>query len=119
MNGTFSTYEPALLPRAVVDYLDARDEDRHDDAVAVFAADAAVLDEGRTHRGVEAIGDWIRSSSTEYTFTSTRLGQHVSDDGTRAVVRTRLEGNFPGGVVTLRHQFELDAGRITRLAIEV
>ncbi|NOV98602.1 hypothetical protein HDG69_003197 [Isoptericola halotolerans] len=26
---------------------------------------------------------------------------------------------FPGGVVTLRHQFELDAGRVTRLAIEV
>jgi hypothetical protein len=34
-------------------------------------------------------------------------------------VQVRLDGNFPGGTVTLRYRFDLRAGLIDRLAIEV
>ncbi|WP_222843935.1 nuclear transport factor 2 family protein [Cellulosimicrobium sp. CUA-896] len=96
----------------------ARDEDRYDDATGVFAPDATVFDEGTTYSGTEQIRAWVARSSTEYTYTSTRIGQDVADDS-RAVVLVRLDGNFPGGTATLRYQFELQDGLITRLAIEV
>ena len=34
-------------------------------------------------------------------------------------MQIRLDGNFPGGTVTLRYQFELEEDQITRLEIEV
>ena len=61
---------------------------------------------------------WIKESSTEYTYTSTRTGQDVVNDQHTNVL-VRLDGNFPGGTVTLRYQFELDGDTIQRLAIEV
>jgi len=116
--GPFGDYDPVALPPAVVAYLDARDQNRHADAVATFAPDATVLDDGNTYLGVEAIGAWIESSSSEYAYTATRIGQHILDD-THAVVHVRLDGNFPGGTVTLRYQFEHRSGVIDRLAIKV
>ncbi|KAB8169712.1 nuclear transport factor 2 family protein [Streptomyces sp. 3MP-14] len=118
MADTFTDYDPATLPTPVVAFLDAHDADRHADALAAFAPDATVLDDGGTHEGTEAIRAWLERSSTAYTYTSTRVGQRVTDP-THPVVRIRLDGSFPGGTVTLRYQFTLHAGRISRLAIEV
>ncbi|NEB36617.1 nuclear transport factor 2 family protein [Streptomyces sp. SID14515] len=118
MNDSFTAYDPATLPAPVVAYLDARDENRYADVAAVFAADATVLDDGKTYEGIEEIRAWIEKSSTEFTYTSTRIGQRIADDG-HVVVRVRLDGNFPGGTVTLRYRFALDAGLIDDLAIEV
>ncbi len=118
MHGAYTAYDPTTLPSAVVTYLDARDENRHDDATAVFAPDATVLDDGRTYSGTDEVRTWIATTSTAYTYTSTRIGQDAADDS-RAVVLVRLDGNFPGGTVTLRYQFALRDGLVTRLAIEV
>lgn len=118
MTDTFADYDPATLPVPVVAYLDAHDQSRSADAAALFASDATVLDDGNTYQGIEAITAWIGRSSTEYTYTSTRIGQRLADQND-AVVRIRLDGNFPGGTVTLRYQFELRAGLISNLAIEV
>lgn len=118
MTDTFTAYDPATLPTPVVVYLDAHDENRHTDAAAVFATDSTVLDDGNTYEGIEAITAWIERSSTEYTYASTRIGQHVTDES-HPVVQIRLDGNFPGGTVTLRYRFELQGGLISRLAIEV
>lgn len=46
----------------------------------------------------------------------TRIGQLV--EGDRVEVLVRLDGNFPGGTVTLRHCFELAGGAIRALTIE-
>lgn len=118
MTDTFTDYARAALPAPVLAYLDAHDENRHADAAAVFAPDATVLDDGNTYEGIDAISAWIETSATEYTYTSTRIGQRVGDEN-QVVVQIRLDGNFPGGTVTLRYQFELHAGLIKRLAIEV
>lgn len=118
MTKTFSAYDSQALPEPVVAYLDAHDENRHSDAAALFAPDATVLDDGSIYQGAERIGAWIEKSSTEYSYTSSRIGQHIAD-AVQAHVQVRLDGNFPGGTVTLRYQFELHAGRISRLAIEV
>ncbi|MFF2083766.1 nuclear transport factor 2 family protein [Nocardia sp. NPDC058176] len=118
MTETFPEYLPAALPDVVTAYLDARDAQRHTDATAVFATDATVRDDGNTYEGIDAISTWIAHSSTEYTYTSTRVGQRIIDD-THTTVQVRLDGDFPGSTVTLRYQFEHVDGLITRLAIEV
>lgn len=118
MTDAYTPYDPTLLPSPVVAYLDARDAHRHVDATAAFSPSALVIDDGRSYRGLDAISAWITTSSTEFTYTSTRLDQRVDGTG-RAVVRVRLDGNFPGGTVVLRHGFDLAAGRIERLVIEV
>ncbi|MGW5159348.1 nuclear transport factor 2 family protein [Nonomuraea wenchangensis] len=112
----FVPYSASALPDVVVAYLDAHDDKRHADASATFAPDATVLDDGKTYEGIDAIRAWIQRSSHEYTYTSTRLGQHLPDDA-HAIVLVRLDGNFPGGTVTLRYRFEHDGTLITRLTI--
>lgn len=118
MTTDFSAYDPTRLPAPVTGYLDARDEDRHSNARALFAPDATVLDDGRTYQGIDEIGAWIARSSSEYEYTSTRVGQRA-DDAEHVDVQIRLDGNFPGGTVTLRYQFELAKGLITRLEIAI
>ncbi len=118
MTEAFTDYRSDLLPQTVVAYLDARDEQRHAEAAALFAPNATVLDDGNTYEGIANISAWIEGSSTEYTYTSTRIGQYIADDQHTNVL-VRLDGNFPGGTVTLRYQFHLDGDTIQRLAIEV
>lgn len=114
----FAPYDPNVLPAPVLAYLDARDQQRHSDAADAFTPDAVVLDEGGTYRGIDEISRWIASSSTEFTYTSTRLGQRVLD-GDRADVQVRLDGDFPGGTVVLRYRFDLRDELIARLVIEI
>lgn len=118
MANGFTAYDPAALPAAVLGFLDAQDERRHHDAREFFVPDATVIDDGRTYRGVAEIGAWIERSASEYEYTTTRLGQ-AWQDAAHVTVQTRVTGNFPGGTVTLRHQFELEEDRIARLVIEV
>ena len=118
MMNDFAPYDPARLPAVALGYLDAHDEGDHRDARTFFAPDATVVDDGRTYRGIGEIAAWIERSSGEYEYTSTRIGQRRDDDA-HVVVQIRLDGNFPGGTVTLRYQFELRDDRISRLAIEV
>lgn len=113
-----AAYDPARLPATVLDYLDARDEDRHADAHTLFAPDATVIDDGHTYHGTDEIDAWIERSSSEYEYTATRIGQLI-DDASSTTVHIRLDGNFPGGTAALRYQFTLEGDRITRLAIEV
>lgn len=118
MTDDVTPYDPTTLPAPVLAYLDARDDRRYADATAAFAPDAVVVDDGRTYRGIDAISAWIATSSTEFTYTSSRLDQQIVD-GRRVVVRVRLDGNFPGGTVVLHHRFELKDALIEHLVIEV
>ncbi|WP_407933041.1 nuclear transport factor 2 family protein [Herbiconiux daphne] len=117
LSDRFSSYDPSLLPAPVLSYLDAHDARRYSDAAAQFAEDASVVDDGQSYTGRVAIRRWLEASSTEFTYTSSRLSQEVID-ATHSVVRIRVEGNFPGGVVTLEYQFEVDGRQIRQLAIE-
>jgi hypothetical protein len=104
------------LPAAIATYQTAHD--RHDVAAALsaFSVDAAVHDEDQDWVGTDQIRQWLIKTSTEYTFTRTLLDvEPVGSDGW--LVRNRLEGNFPGGVVELRYQFTLDGQSISKLSI--
>ncbi|WP_125131270.1 nuclear transport factor 2 family protein [Microbacterium sp. 10M-3C3] len=106
--------EQSELPeaaRAFVDGWQGRDADK---VAALFADDAVVSDEGRTHRGAAEIRGWIDGSINLFTTTLTFLGAREVEDMVGASYR--LEGDFPGGVVDLEYQFRLDAdGRIRQL----
>lgn len=114
----FTTYDPARLPGSVLAYLDARDAAHFDEAANLFTPDAIVEDDGRTYRGAGEIHEWIAQSTTEFDYTATRLSQ-CEDDAARFAVKVRLDGNFPGGTVTLTYQFQIGARGIERLAIGV
>lgn len=117
MSENFDHYTSERLPEVVVTYLDAHDNHRTADAAALFTPDATVLDDGTTYEGLPAITAWLQNSATEYSYTSTRIGQH-STDSRHPTVLIRLDGNFPGGTATVHYRFELDGDRIRRLAIE-
>lgn len=118
MSNSFAPYDPSTLPSLVVTYLDAQEGHRHADALSHFAPDAVVVDDGKTYRGIDEISQWLMRSASEYEYTSTRIGQR-HDDEAHTTVYIRLEGNFPGGTVTLRYMFELNRGMIRQLTITV
>jgi hypothetical protein len=104
------------LPAAVSTYQEAHDGHDVDTALATFTKDAVVHDEDQEWVGHEQIRQWLVKTSSEYTFTRTLLGMEPS--GTDSwLVRNRLEGNFPGGIVDLRYEFTVDGGLISRLSI--
>ena len=104
------------IPETVTEFF-ALDAQHDPEAVlALFAEDAVVVDEGQTMEGREAIRDWRKGAVSRYTYTTEiiggeQLGPH------HYLVRGRLTGDFPGGVVDLGWDFTLDDGRITRLVI--
>lgn len=108
-------YDASGLPDVIVRYLDARDERRFDDAAGCFDEAAVVVDDGGTYVGRAAVADWIAESTTTWTYTTTRLRQRVDGPTVRVVVR--IDGDFPGGTATLRQEFTVDQGRISRLHI--
>lgn len=109
--------DPAALPEPVARYLAAHRARDADAAVARFAPDAVVVDDGRAHRGAGEIRAWLSRTSAEFTYTTELTGAQAIDD-TRYDVTQHLEGDFPGGQVDLHFRFTLDGGAITQLVIE-
>jgi pimeloyl-ACP methyl ester carboxylesterase len=115
----FSTYRPDVLPSVVVRYLDAQQRTHGREAVAdAFADDARVIDVETEHRGRDAVTTWLAGEGTEYTYTTSILGQANPGDGPSAVL-VRLEGDFPGGVADLQFAFRVEDGLIAELVISV
>ncbi len=113
----FVPYRAEDLPDPVVAYLTARERERPETTVSLFAPDATVIDDGHASVGREAILSWIEHSSSEYTYTSEPVRQRIVDESTATVV-LHLDGDFPGGTVDLRFQFVLAGGAISQLTIE-
>lgn len=113
----FSPYDVDALPPVVAHYLSAQD-DAHDRAslVTAFALHATVTDEGITHEGQDAIGHWLTTAATEYTYTTTLIGQRRDETGQWAVL-ARLDGNFPGGTAELAFRFRVLNDTIEELLI--
>ena len=88
------------------------------DAEAVsqcFNETAVVKDEGHTYNGRVAIKEWKAHASEKYEYTSEPLS--LDQEDRKAVVTSRLTGNFPGSPVNLRFFFELDGEKIKSLEI--
>lgn len=103
------------LPAPLARYFDESDPETSARAGELFAADATVVDEGRTHRGPVAIAAWKREAKAKYRYTAEPLS--VRQEGAAMVVRARISGDFPGSPVDLDHVFVVSDGRIVSLEI--
>jgi hypothetical protein len=104
------------LPDVVRRYFDAHDRRDTDAALAAFAPAARVFDDGQEYRGADAIRDWLARASTQFTYTRHILDA-AEEEPNSWLVRNRLEGNFPGGVVDLGYRFTVVDGLIADLVI--
>ncbi|GAA1521861.1 DUF4440 domain-containing protein [Kribbella lupini] len=108
------------LPAAIVRFLreaDPQHKANAHDLLSAFAIDATVVDDdGRTYTGHDEIHRWRSAEGSEYTYTVQITHVEALDD-TRYVVTTRLEGDFPGGVVDVIYRFALADDLIQRLEI--
>ena len=110
------TTEWDALPDNIKTFMTALDDREDQRALATFTTDAVVTDEGHDYTGRDAIGAWLTTSLSEYTYTTEFTGATTTDAGFD--VAQHLEGNFPGGVADLHYRFTLDGALIGRLVIE-
>ncbi|MBK5355673.1 nuclear transport factor 2 family protein [Pseudomonas sp. TH41] len=81
----------------------------------VFTHDATVLDEGKTIVGIDAITAWRQAAKAKYQYTAEPLDSQESES--RAVIKVRLSGNFPGSPVVVTYTFSVRDGKIDSLEI--
>jgi ketosteroid isomerase-like protein len=98
-------------------YLVAHQARDLDTAMAHYAPDATVTDEGHTYSGRDEIRTWLGSAASEFTYTIEFVAAREIDADHYVAVH-HLEGDFPGGVADLQFRFTLGDGQIHRLVIE-
>ena len=109
--------DTAIAPTALIRRYFELDADRDIDAiVALFSADATVVDEGQTRHGIAEVRAWQIGPASKYTY-STQILDTVAVAADRYVVTGRLTGDFPGGSADLKWDFTVARGRISRLVI--
>lgn len=97
-------------------YFEADAQGDTDAMLALFDADAVVIDERRTWRGNAEIRDWRLGPASKYEYATTITGiDRVEDDHYRA--SGRIDGNFPGATASLKWDFFLADRLISRLEI--
>jgi len=103
-------------PEIIGRYFEAHDQRDSNAALAAFAPDATVVDDGHEYAGADRIRHWLAEASTEFTYTRTLLDAQAIDSNTW-LITNHLEGNFPGGIVDLRYRFVLKDDLIAELVI--
>lgn len=103
------------LPTPIRTYFEARAPQDAETLAAVFAPDAVVRDEHRTHRGPGEILAWWQAAKDKYRHKAEPLD--LTERAGKTVVRARVSGDFPGSPATLTFTFGLAGDRITDLEI--
>jgi hypothetical protein len=103
------------LPRLLAHYLSAANA--HDVAAmsAAFSMDSIVKDEGREHRGLAAIREWMKETTEKYDYKVEPIEWSQMDRKT--VVLVSISGTFPGSPITLQYEFTIEGQKIARLEI--
>jgi hypothetical protein len=84
--------------------------------VALFSAEATVIDERQTYSGTEEIRAWREGPATKYTYTTEIFGTEALG-GDRYLATGRLSGDFPGATADLGWEFTVAGDLISRLVI--
>jgi hypothetical protein len=103
------------LHQAILAYFEA---DRKNDCQALvdsFAPGATVHDEGHSHTGHYAIGNWWEYSKAKYRHVAEPLESATDEHGTRVVAK--VTGVFPGSPANLIYVFRLAGEKIAALEI--
>ena len=106
---------PIELPAPVASFLSARNRRDYETAVAAFAPNAEVADEGGVHRGRPAIRLWMEDTVRKYDDTAEVVAVD-RDNGTLGLA-VRISGKFAGSPAMLRFAFTFADDLITRLEI--
>jgi len=106
---------PTALPALLAKYFAATN--RHDvrTMIALFSDTAVVKDEGREHRGIDAIRTWAEEAIRQYDFEVEPTD--ITEAAGKTVVTGTVSGTFPGSPVQLQHAFSFDQEKISRLEI--
>jgi ketosteroid isomerase-like protein len=103
------------LPPTIASFIAASNARDLDTAVACFAADAVVEDEGETHRGLGEVRAWKQATEDRFRYTIDPTG--IDEREGRVIVSATLTGNFPGSPVELEYEFTLADDVIESLRI--
>jgi ketosteroid isomerase-like protein len=103
------------LPFPIQAYFDADNRSDGEALMQVFAPDAVIRDEGRSHAGRQAIDAWRREVKRKYRQVIEPLAVVEKDAVTS--VRARVAGDFPGSPATLTFAFRIEGDQITSLEI--
>ncbi len=106
---------PLYLPRPIERYFASEKANETEVLSECFTADATVIDENLSHKGIEAIKAWRADAKSKFDYQV--LPQEVTERDGRTIVSARVEGNFPGSPVILHHAFQLAGDRIVALEI--
>lgn len=103
------------LPLPITTFFEADRNLDGDAPVSAFSTDAAVTDEGQTHVGHTAIGNWWRAAKRKYRHKAEPLDMRQNDGVTE--VRALVTGDFPGSPAPLTFVFVLADDKIADLKI--
>lgn len=103
------------LPLPIQSYFDADQQPDGRQLLRLFAPDAVVQDEGKSHRGHPAITDWWQRAKQKYDHHAVPF-EVTSNDGSVSA-RAMVTGNFPSSPAALTYTFRLEAQRIAALEI--
>jgi uncharacterized protein (TIGR02246 family) len=104
------------LPEPLASYyaaVNARDNER---VLGLFAEDAVVKDEGKEHRGRDAIRSWMHETTRKYGPIAVEPTA-VAENGRVTIVTSTVSGDFKGSPAHLRYTFTLEHQSIARLEI--
>lgn len=105
------------LPDAIEAYFDADREGSPDAIAAAFTETGIVKDKGKTHRGRDAIRDWMLEAGQLYTYSVEPFFIGTAND--KIQVTAHVVGTFPGSPIDLRFFFVLAGDKVAELEITV
>jgi hypothetical protein len=103
------------LPKPIETYISSENAHDTETLATCFAADATVLDEGRSFEGLTAIKEWNAETKKKYDHTVEPID--AVEQGGKTVVTSKVSGNFPGSPVNLKFIFRLQGDKIASLEI--
>lgn len=103
------------LPSPIQTYFTARAPQDGDALAAAFAPEAIVRDEGRDHRGPQAIRMWWLAAKAKYRHHAEPI--EMAQTGRKTVIRAIVTGDFPGSPAVLTFTFGLVGDHISDLEI--
>ncbi|UPA23486.1 nuclear transport factor 2 family protein [Shinella oryzae] len=105
------------LPKAIEDYFDADRTGDPDAIAATFTEAGVVKDKGKTHRGRDAIREWMVEAGQLYTYTVEPF--FIGTENGKTQVTAHVAGSFPGSPIDLRFFFVLAGDKVSELEITV
>lgn len=105
------------LPKAIKAYFEADRTGNPNAVAATFTENGIVKDKGKTHRGRDAIREWMADEAQQYSYTVDPFLITLESGKTQVTAHT--VGDFPGSPIDLRFIFVQSGDKVSELEITV